>query len=370
MPQKKEAEQKPKPRTRRASTSRTPSAVKPARSRRPAAPRTRTSTRATPPDQPPAGPRVSVVVPVFNSATMIHGLVDALSKQTIEDFEAVFVDDGSTDGTADILEGLLQRIPANMKLVRMPANGGPAAARNAGLRATSAPIVAFTDSDCLPAPDWLEQGLIAIRDDADGIEGQTLPTETPSATTHQMINTSGGLFMTCNMIYRREALERAQGFDERFRLAFLEDSDVAFSILETGGVIPFEPSVLVRHLVLERGTRKFGNEARKRFYNPLLFKKHPAMYRQYITNTVPGLPPLHLKYMLATLALPAPIPFGLPGVTVFLLVPFALFAKRVLHAYKAGRDPRLWLRALGHPWHQTWHVLRGAWHFKAFSVRL
>ena len=324
--------------------------------------------RAEPPE--PAGPRVAVVVPVFNAADMVAGLVDALAAQTVTDAEICFVDDGSTDGTGEALRTLIRgrRIP--MRLVLQPRNGGPAAARNAGIAATSAPIIAFTDADCLPDPDWLERGLAAIRDDATGIEGRTLPTETPGATTHQMINTSGGLFMTCNMLYRRDALDAAGGFDERFKLAFLEDSDVAFAIMEAGGVIPFAPEVLVRHLVLERGTRKFGNEARKRFYNPLLHKKHPAMYREHIRSTVPGLPPIHLKYMAATIALPIPIPFGLPGFTVFLLAPFALYARRVLHAYKAGRDPKLILRALGHPWHQTWHVLRGAWRFRSFSWKL
>lgn len=333
-----------------------------------AAPRPRR--KRTPAAAAPKPPRVSVVVPIFNAEALVDDLVDALDAQTVPDAEICFVDDGSSDATAEAIQRAFQGRRHRMLLVKMGRNGGPASARNAGIAATSAPIIAFTDADCRPAPDWLEQGLAAIRDDATGIEGRTLPTERPRATTHQMINTAGGLFMTCNMLYRRDALAEIGGFDERFKLAFLEDSDVAFGILEHGGIIPFAPEVLVRHLVLERGTQKFGNEARKRFYNALLYKKHERLYRQHITPIVPGLPPMHLKYMASALALPIPIAFGLPGITVFLLVPFAFYARRVLHAYRAGRDPKLWLRALGHPWHQTWHVLRGAWRFRAFSFRL
>src|SRR5205823_3162308 len=63
--------------------------------------------------------------------------------------EVVVVDDASTDATAATARD------AGARVVRLERAGGPAAARNAGVAATSAPLLAFTDADCEPAPGWL-----------------------------------------------------------------------------------------------------------------------------------------------------------------------------------------------------------------------
>lgn len=317
-------------------------------------------------------PEVSVVVPVYNAATIIEGLLGSLNAQTLDAsrYEVILVDDASTDGTFDIIvRALTAGARARFHIVRQPRNGGPAAARNAGLAIARGRIIAFTDADCEPDPEWLFRGLARMNadDSPAGVEGQTLPKGEPGPLTHQMINTTGGLFMTCNMLYRREVL--GDGFDERFRLAFLEDSDVAFSVLESGGKIVWAPLVVVRHLVLPASRGKFLKEARKRFYNPLLQRKHPAAYAEHIRGVVPGLPSLHVKYMVLVLLTPVGAFFDLPGITLFLLIPTALYLRRIWHAYRA-KDPLTRLQAAVHPFVQTWFVFRGSLHFRRFSMKV
>jgi glycosyltransferase involved in cell wall biosynthesis len=316
-------------------------------------------------------PDVSVVVPVYNASAYIAGLIRALEDQTLDRarYEVILVDDASTDDTVQTIMSTLKGTEASFALVRQERNRGPAAARNAGLALATAPVIAFTDSDCEPDPDWLERGLERLNsaEAPAGVEGRTLPKGEPGPLTHQMINTTGGLYMTCNMFYRRDAL--AGGFDERFRLAFLEDSDVAFSVLERGDQIAWDPDVVVRHLVLPASRTKFMREARKRYYNPLLYSKHPEMYRKHIRGVVPGLPRLHLKYMASVTAIPVAAATGYSGIAVFMCAPTALYLRRIWHAYRA-KDALTRLQAAWHPWAQTWFVIRGGMRFRALSPKL
>lgn len=316
-------------------------------------------------------PRVSVIVPVFNGAALIEGCLRALDAQTLEPstYEVIVVDDGSTDGTADVIKTFRPR--GRVVFVQQPQNGGPARARNAGLANARAPIVAFTDADCEPAPDWLERGLARFDTEPEiaGVEGRTEPKGTPGTTTHQMVNRTGGLWMTCNMLYRRDVLDEAGGFDERFRAAFLEDSDVAFTVQERGGLIAWDPDVVVHHLVLQEGRTKFAKEARKRFFNPLLFAKHPDLYSRHIATVVPGLPPLHLKYMAGVFAMVLFAAFGLWGGVVLAALATAFTFRRVAHAYRA-RDLVSLLQVAAHPFVQTYWVARGAKTFRCFSLRI
>ena len=314
--------------------------------------------------------KVSVIVPVLNGEALIEGCLRALDAQTLspQDYEIVVVDDGSTDATAERARTFASRCA--LTVVPLEQNRGPAAARNEGLAVARGEVIAFTDADCEPAPDWLERGLARLDAEPEtvAVEGRTEPKGDPGTLTHQMRNVTGGLWMTCNMLYRRTAIDGVGGFDERFRLAFLEDSDLAFAVQEAGGVIAWDPDVLVHHLVLPEGRAKFAREARKRIYNPLLFSKHPALYRQHIATVVPGLPGLHLKYMalVVSAAVCAFTPWT-QGLAVLLGLGALVWLRRVAFAYRA-RDVVSVLQAAAHPFVQTYWVLRGMIAFRTFSL--
>lgn len=89
-------------------------------------------------------PRIAVIMPAYNRAAVIGRAIESVLAQDLRDFELIVVDDGSTDGTADIARSYRDR---RVRLVEQRTNRGSNAARNAGIRASSAPLIAFLDSD-------------------------------------------------------------------------------------------------------------------------------------------------------------------------------------------------------------------------------
>lgn len=108
--------------------------------------------------------KISVIVPVYNGAGFIPGLVDCMKKQETVPFEVVFVDDGSKDATASVLDDLhKQALPFACQVIHQP-NGGVSSARNRGLEAARGEYVSFVDVDDLIAPDYLQTLYRAIQD--------------------------------------------------------------------------------------------------------------------------------------------------------------------------------------------------------------
>ena len=126
---------------------------------------------------------------------------------------------------------------------------GPAAARNAGWRATTTPWVAFVDDDVVLPSGWLEglaRDLAAAAADVGAVQGRLevpLPTHRhPTDWERSTRGLEGALWATADMAYRRTALETVHGFDERFPRAYREDADLALRVRRAGWR-------------LERGTR-------------------------------------------------------------------------------------------------------------------
>jgi GT2 family glycosyltransferase len=101
---------------------------------------------------PEQSPRVSAIVPAYNSVRYLPEAIDSVLAQTYRDFEIIVVDDGSTDGT----QGVLARYGDRIRVVRQ-SNQGSAAARNAGILAARGEFIAFLDADDLWLPQKLER---------------------------------------------------------------------------------------------------------------------------------------------------------------------------------------------------------------------
>jgi hypothetical protein len=118
----------------------------------------------------PAPPAVSVVVPVRNGAATLPALLDALAAQDLDlPWELLVVDNGSRDDTPE----LVRRHPVGARLLH-ESQVGSYAARNAGIAEAAAPVLAFTDADCVPEPGWLSAGLAAL-DGCDLVGGDIVP---------------------------------------------------------------------------------------------------------------------------------------------------------------------------------------------------
>jgi len=97
-----------------------------------------------------AVPAVSVIIPAYNAADFIAEAVQTVRAQTFRDYEIIVVDDGSSDGTADVV----RRLGGEVRYHRQP-NGGVASARNAGLELSRGDLVCFLDADDLWLPEKL-----------------------------------------------------------------------------------------------------------------------------------------------------------------------------------------------------------------------
>lgn len=105
-----------------------------------------------------ARPRVSVVIPTYNRRDLLQRAIASVSAQTMSDFEIIVIDDGSTDGTMQLLARLVVEEP-RLHWLRNDRSKGPAGARNAGIARAKADVVAFLDSDDRWLPQKLEASL-------------------------------------------------------------------------------------------------------------------------------------------------------------------------------------------------------------------
>jgi glycosyltransferase involved in cell wall biosynthesis len=231
-----------------------------------------------------AEPLVSVVVPTHNRRHLLKRLIGALEAQErAPSIEVIIVDDASSDGTADELEGLATTAGIPLVRVHLDVTQGPAAARNAGWRRARGSFVAFTDDDCIPQPGWLA-ALAAALADADVVQGRTLPDpdqmEHRNAFSHSsLVEDEWGFYEACNMGYRRQLLEQLGGFDESFRKPFGEDTDLAWRAKRSAARVIFDASALVFHDVRHQTYLEHLRDLFRREGVVRAIKRNPEMRR-------------------------------------------------------------------------------------------
>jgi len=227
-------------------------------------------------------PRASIIVPSRGMDDNLRKLFDALAKELAgKNVELILADDGSPqplDFLAEEYKGKME-----LKVVRQDPKG-PAAARNLGIKNAASDIFIFIDSDVVPQPGWFDAILAPLEQNPEiaGVEGKTIASNISALTpfSHFLYNFEGGAYLTCNIAYRRSWVERAGFFDERFKHPWREDSDLAFSILEMGGKIFFEPDAVVDHPSRPvKLSRMFWFYPVRRGYDWILYRKHPETFR-------------------------------------------------------------------------------------------
>jgi GT2 family glycosyltransferase len=189
---------------------------------------------------------VSVIIPTHNKIADLGRCLEAVLAQQLDgSFEVLVCDDGSTDETGERMEAWSSSEP-RLRYLRQP-NRGPAAARNLGIRHAQAPLVAMTDDDTIPDPGWLHKLVEAARrPGAVAAEGRVTPGRPLSPAETAPVNDSGGVYLTCNLACRHDALLEVGGFDERFPYAAFEDCDLAAKLREHGE-IQWAPEAVVVH---------------------------------------------------------------------------------------------------------------------------
>ena len=258
----------------------------------------------------PRSPQVSVVVSTRNRTSDLAELLAALPAQTLasERFEVIVVNDGSTDGTQALLDEEAARTELALRAIHRQSSGGPAVGREDGWRAARAPLIAFTDDDCVPDPEWLERGLDAWTANPEAfVQGRTAPRPDqlelmgPWSRTMDVAEL-GPHFPATNVFYPRDVLEALGGFDTDAyaEAAGGEDTDLAWRAIESGVRPIYEPRALTFHAVSRVGARgKLRVAARQTAVLP--FARHRGARQHFVHGVFRK--PVHLWLTLAAAGL-------------------------------------------------------------------
>ena len=196
---------------------------------------------------------LSVVVPARNAARTIGGQLDALTAQVFDGpWELIVADNGSRDGTGDIVEGFAAR-DARVRLVDASAGVGAAYCRNVGIEAARGAALAFCDADDVVAPGWLGaigEALLGHEFVAGRLDVHELNPAWVAESRGLAIETGPGDFFSlvrfahsCNLGVRRSVIDRFGGFDERFSVG--EDIEFSIRLLRAGIPVTYIPDAVV-----------------------------------------------------------------------------------------------------------------------------
>lgn len=227
--------------------------------------------------------KLSVVIPAYNAAATLAACLEGCQRQTLPATEIIIVDDGSNDDTAAVVQRM-----EGVTYIHQP-NAGPAAARNRGAEAATGDLIVFTDADCIPASDWLEKLVAALRDDAVAVGG-SYDIANPDALLariihaeirlrHARLSDEVDFLGSFNVAYRRDAYLAVGGFDTTFRAASGEDNDLAYRLQDAAGILLFTPQACVAHLHPTRLWPYLRTQHGHGFWRAKLYAKHPGRAR-------------------------------------------------------------------------------------------
>lgn len=320
--------------------------------------------------------RASIVVPAYNAAKTLAECLEACSSQNVP-VQVIVVDDGSTDRTAAIVrEHPVEYLYQD--------NAGPASARNFGARAAKAHVVAFTDSDCVPEPNWIEALLKGFVSGAAAVGG-TYGIANPESLLPRMIHAeirlrherfSGDVdFLgSFNVAYDRERFWDVGGFDEDFKAASGEDNDLAYRLADRGNRLRFTRDAVVKHYHPQRLLPYLRTQSRHGFWRMKLYAKHPQRaagdrYASLLDLWSPGVALLAVLFSVFAVVLwpaeMARIPVVATAIWVNVLW-CVIHVPKALAMYRAEGDARMLLFvpvAMLRDLARAWGMGRGAWRF-------
>ncbi|BAY40816.1 putative glycosyltransferase [Nostoc sp. NIES-2111] len=224
-------------------------------------------------------PFFSVIIPTYERHDKLEQVLDFLQKQIFHDFEVIIVDQSKK---------IWQKKEAysNLDILYIHTDiKGAVIARNTAAFYARGEVLAFTDDDCQPKPDWLKNSIkYFANSDVVGIEGLIVSDKLKDDNYRPVTNVGfeGIGFMTANLMVRREVFMAVDGFDEAFEHPhFREDTDLGWRISQYGR-IPFVQDVCVFHPPHLRTNQRESLSERNKFFekDALLMKKHPKRYRE------------------------------------------------------------------------------------------
>jgi len=201
-------------------------------------------------------PSISVVVPTYNRKHLLKGCLNSLFNQSYpaNNYEIIVIDDGSTDGTAQMVKEIKATCDHKIIYLRQDRKG-PAIARNLGIKAAKGKIICFLDDDCIADVDLLSEVYKSFSDDfsneVGGVKGRVEPIWNErtdlSYALGKYIYVSERSLSSNNLAYKKSVLHEVGLFDETFPIPAWEDVDLGNRVMDKGYKILYNPKAIVWH---------------------------------------------------------------------------------------------------------------------------
>lgn len=250
------------------------------------------------------GTRVTVVIPAYNATKTIGDGLESFARQSFPaaEVEIIIVDDGSTDGTPEYVEGYSRNWgdgQPRLHVIRQ-AHQGPAAARNLGAEAAQGQFLLFTDADCVPHADWITEMVAPFGSpDIAAVKGayktrqKSLVARFAQAEFEARYRQLAAaqyvdVVFSYSAGFRREVFRTIGGFDTNFPVADNEDTDLSYRVATAGYRIKFNPAAIVYHqhpATLKQYLRKKQSRA---YWRVMVYKRFPgkALHDSYTPQTL------------------------------------------------------------------------------------
>ena len=228
--------------------------------------------------------KASVVIPSFNATKHLPDLLSGLISQTTKPLEIIIVDDGSTDNTKDSINLLTKKV----KLLKYfyKKNGGPAKARNFGAGKSKGNIIVFTDSDCVPEKNWLEEIIAPFENKkVGGVQGAyktkqkeliAIFSQLEIAERYEKMKKAKNIdwIGSYSAAYRLDVFKKLKGFDESFPIASGEDPELSYRLQKQGWKIVFNPKAIVYHQHPKTISKYLKTKFFRACYRPKMYAGH------------------------------------------------------------------------------------------------
>lgn len=253
--------------------------------------------------------RVSVIIPIYNGEDDLPGLLDCLFRQTYPAAEADYwlVDNGSRDRTADLIKAAIPQAEAQgitLHYLSETQIQSSYAARNRGIRAAQGEILAFTDADCYPEPNWLADLVAPFADPAIGLVvgeikalmGKSLleryaERQNTLSQTHTLAHPFCPYGQTANLAVRAQAFKQVGLF--RPQMTTGGDADLCWRVQQEGHwALAFAETAVIRHR--HRSTLK---DLRSQWYR--YGRSNRYLHELYGVDLTRELTPKEVRYRLA-----------------------------------------------------------------------
>lgn len=227
---------------------------------------------------------ISVIIPTYNAEKTIGQCLHALKQQNYPSasYEVILVDDGSKDATGEIARTY------DIKYLRQE-NSGPATARNKGAIVAKGEIILFTDSDCVPEPDWIremaapfnDKSVMAVkgayRNRQKSIVARFAQLEFEER--FEMLKKAASIDMvdTYSAGFRKDAFLQLGGFDTSFPVANNEDTELSYRMSTRGFKMVFNPNAIVFHLDHPASVKRYARlKFWRGYWRTVVYKKFPG----------------------------------------------------------------------------------------------